>query len=48
MQMNNTFLDGVVKWSCQNGHFEVAKWLVELGKLSNTPLNIHVHGEHIR
>lgn len=32
--------------SCQYGHIDVAKWLIELGQLSNfTPIDIHCYDE---
>ena len=33
--------------SCKNGHLEIAKWLVDLGKQKNfTPINIHAENEY--
>ena len=33
-------------WSCENGHLEVAKWLVDLGMQKNfTPIDIHADDE---
>ena len=33
--------EAAFKWSCHYGHLEVTKWLINLGKLSNNPINIH-------
>ena len=31
--------------SCKNGHLHIAQWLIELGKQSNSLINIHMDNE---
>ena len=34
------------EWSCRNGHLHVAQWLIELGKQSDSLINIHANNEY--
>jgi len=36
----------VFRWACENGHLEVAKWLLQLGNEMSSPIDIHGHDEH--
>lgn len=33
--------------SCVNNHLEIAEWLIELGEINHSPINIHVDNEKI-
>ena len=40
-------VEAAFRWCCNNGHLDVAKWLVELGKSTGNQIDIHVCNEYV-